>query len=141
MDLKIIIVAVVVLLSLFYYYYYIKQSFEHSEKKTVITVAPVNAPKVPVIEKDYNEIIAEVSLDPSIADSHNQYVANVRQFSSGANFSAISDDNTSPIFTNFIGFSRPQYVEVDETARQVPDIDTSVLKRNKRLAFTNDYGL
>ncbi len=82
--------------------------------------------------------MANSNLDPSIIHSHNKYTQNTRQYSSGANFSAISDDNVSPMQTNFLGFSRPRYVEVDPTARQVPDYDEHTLKRNKRMTFVSD---
>ncbi len=90
-------------------------------------------------ELDWADISKTVSLDPSIKDSHKKYISNTRQYSSGANFTSISDDNTSGIFTNFLGFSRPKYVPIGEGARQVPDIDSEVLKRNKHLSFQSDY--
>lgn len=114
---------------------------------------PVHAPPAPtpaptenfttdaVSAKDYVDVAAEMDLDPSIIDSHYQYVANVRQFSSGANYTSVADDNTSDLYTNYLGFVRPSYVEIRPGARQVPDIDDSVFKRNKRMVFVNDYGL
>lgn len=86
----------------------------------------------------WKDIAMGSSLDQSTVDSHRQYVSNMQQYSSGANFTAVADDNTSPIFTNFIGFSRPRYVPVDPTARQIPDVDTEVLKRNRYMTFTSD---
>jgi len=78
----------------------------------------------------WDDIVQQQSIDPGVMQSHQQYVANVRNYSSGPSFTQIADDNTSPIFTNFLGFYRPTYVPVGTSARQVPDIDTEVLKRN-----------
>lgn len=94
-----------------------------------------------VEEKSWNEVIQDKSLEPSIKDSHADYITNTRQYSSGANFTSVADDNTSGIFTNFLGFSRPKYVDIDPTATQIPDVDHTVLKRNKHITFTNDYNL
>lgn len=86
----------------------------------------------------WKDIAAGSSLEQSVIDGHRQYISNVTQYSSGANFAAVADDNNSPIYTNYVGFSRPRYVEISAGARQIPDIDTSVLKRNKYMKFSSD---
>lgn len=90
------------------------------------------------VSNNWQGLMANANLDPSIIQSHDKYVQNVRQYSSGANFSAISDDNVSPMQTNYIGFTRPRFVEIDPTARQIPDYDHTTLKRNKHMVFVSD---
>ena len=137
------IIAIVAILIIVLVIFYFKNKQSYTDTRPIVNGTHKTQPKVSAepVAKDWNDVISDISLDPGVKESHAAYNANVRQFSSGANFSAVSDDNTSPIFTNFIGFSRPQYVEIDSTARQIPDIDTTVLKRNKRLTFKNDYDL
>jgi hypothetical protein len=83
----------------------------------------------------WSEILSATELDPTIQDNHNQFVADVRRFSSGANFTSVNDDNTNSDFTNFIGLNRPQHVPIGADARQQPDIDQTVLQRNKYIRF------
>jgi uncharacterized protein YacL len=138
---KFILIVIIVVVLIIIYYFYTKQSFKDTNNNVKFSEQKkIEQPKMEV-PQNWNDVISKISLEPSVVDSHNSYIANVRQFSSGANFSAVADDNTSPIFTNFIGFSRPQFVDIDPTARQIPDVDINVLKRNKRITFTNDYNL
>ena len=51
----------------------------------------------------WDEMIKVTDLDPSIHRNQENFVADVRRFSSGANFTSVSDDNTSPTYTNFVG--------------------------------------
>jgi hypothetical protein len=83
----------------------------------------------------WDEVLGATELDPSIQDNHNQFVADVRRFSSGANFTAVADDDNNLAFTNFIGLNRPQHVHIGADARQQPDIDQTVLQRNRYLRF------
>lgn len=86
-------------------------------------------------EMPWSEVLASTELDPSVGDNHRQFVADVRRFSSGANFTSVADDNTSADFNNFLGLRRPQHVHIGADARQQPDIDSSVLQRNKDLRW------
>ena len=79
----------------------------------------------------WDEYIKADDLDPSAFDSQAEFVKDVKRFSSGANFTSTADDNTSPIFTNFIGLRRPEHVPIGSSARQVPDIDVKDLQRTK----------
>jgi hypothetical protein len=83
----------------------------------------------------WDEIIQATELDPSTFSSQAEYVKGVRRFSSGANFTSVTDDNTNSAFTNFVGLQRPQHVPIGSTARQIPDIDENVLQRNHQLRF------
>lgn len=83
----------------------------------------------------WDEMIKVTDLDPSIHRNHEGFVADVRRFSSGANFTSVQDDDTNAAFTNFVGLRRPQHVDILPDARQQPDIDVSVLQRNKPLIW------
>lgn len=81
----------------------------------------------------WDDVIAATELDPSTYKSHQEFIKDVRIFSSGANFTSVTDDNTNLDFVNFVGLQRPMHVDIGKTARQQPDIDTSVLKRNRQI--------
>lgn len=79
----------------------------------------------------WDEVIQTSELDPSTFINHQEFVKDVRRFSSGANFTSICDDNVNLAYTNFIGLRRPEHVTIGESARQVPDVNEDVLKRNR----------
>lgn len=79
----------------------------------------------------YDEVIKTSELDPATFINHMEFVKDVRRFSSGANFTSVTDDNTNIDFVNFRGLRRPEHVEIGAGARQIPDIDETVLQRNK----------
>ena len=83
----------------------------------------------------WEDVMKAEDLDESVFVGQKEYIKDVTRFSSGANFTSVSDDNTNGAFTNFIGLRRPQHVFVGNTARQQPDIDQSVLMRNKDFRF------
>ena len=86
----------------------------------------------------WEDAIKVEDLDESVFVGHRDYVKDVSRFSSGANFTSVADDNTSFAFSNFVGLRRPQNVFIGNTARQQPDLDQTVLMRNKDLRFTGD---
>ncbi len=130
---KVLLITIIVVLLIIYYL--------QPEKKEVFTTKEISKKIDVPVEKSWNDVLQDKSLDPSISESHSDYIANTRQYSSGANYTAVSDDNTSDLFTNYLGFSKPRFVEIDPTATQIPDIDNSVFKRNKHMYFKNDYNL
>jgi hypothetical protein len=83
----------------------------------------------------WGEVLKTSELDPSTFANHQDFVKDVRRFSSGANFTSVTDDNTNSAFTNFVGLRRPQHVDIGASARQQPDIDQSVLKRSAPLRW------
>ena len=136
-----VIIVAIVLIVLYYTIYHKKNDTDKSSVlKKEVSVSKEETVEDPetFVSNNWQGLMANSNLDPSIIQSHDKYVQNVRQYSSGANFSAISDDNVSPMQTNFIGFSRPRFVEIDPTARQVPDYDHTTLKRNKHMIFVSD---
>ena len=80
-------------------------------------------------------MIKVTDVDPSVHRNHQQFVADVRRFSSGANFTSVADDNTTWSATQFVGLRRPQHVDILPDARQQPSVDQDVLQRNKPLIF------
>jgi len=123
--------------------YYIKpgdiQGFEDMEDEKAASIA--KSKKSPATYLDYNptqswtEDIKKVDLDPSVAESHSRFVDDAMRFSSGANFTSVADDNNSFAFVNFQGLRRPTHVNIGKDARQTPDIDETVLQRNKPFRF------
>lgn len=83
----------------------------------------------------WDETLKATELDPGTYSNHQNFVKDVRRFSSGANFTSVTDDNTNSAFTNFVGLRRPMGVAIGASARQQPDIDQSVLKRNQPLRW------
>lgn len=92
----------------------------------------------------WEDTLAATEVDPSVHENHSSFVADTRRFSSGANFTATNDEDGNAAFTNFVGLQRPQHVEVLPDARQQPDVDQTVLQRNKQLRWSykaEDYPL
>ena len=85
----------------------------------------------------WSEVYKLTELDPSTFANHYEFVKDVRRFSSGANFTSVTDDNTNAAFTNFVGLRRPSHVPIGSTARQQPDIDQSVLMRNPEFSWSS----
>jgi hypothetical protein len=83
----------------------------------------------------WDAVLQATELDPSVYVNHLDFVKDVRRFSSGANFTSVADDNTSIDFTNYRGLRRPAHVPIGKSARQTPDIDETVLQRNKDLRW------
>jgi hypothetical protein len=87
-------------------------------------------------DQPWQEVVKVSELDPSTFANHNEFVKDVRRFSSGANFTSVQDDNTNAAFTNFVGLRRPTHVPIGATARQQPDVEQGVLSRNKRFDWS-----
>lgn len=79
----------------------------------------------------WDEVIQFTELDPGTMTAHKEFVKDVRRFSSGANFTSVTDDNTNLAFVNFQGLRRPEHVKIGSGSRQIPDVDETVLQRNK----------
>lgn len=83
----------------------------------------------------WTEVLKASELDQSTFANHIDFVKDVRRFSSGANFTSVTDDNNNSAFTNFVGLRRPEHVPIGWDARQVPDVDETVLQRNRNLRW------
>jgi ABC-type dipeptide/oligopeptide/nickel transport system permease component len=132
----IISAAIIVLILIIFYLE--KNPAKKNSAEPVKTVSAETFRNADISEKSYNDVAAKIGLDDSVTDSHREYIATTRQFSSGANYTSVADDNNTSLFNNFLGHSRPRYVEILPGARQVPDVDSSVFKRNKHQIFVND---
>lgn len=102
------------------------QTYEPNESDTLRYLGYTNG-------VSWDEAIKVSELDPSTFINQSEYVKDVRRFSSGANFTSVTDDNTSPTFTNFIGLRRNNAImnQVGQSSRQVPSEDETVLTREK----------
>ena len=142
----------IILVLAFIFIYYLDKKVK--EQKPIVVTAPVSTPTPTptptsmdeeevdneVYEDfasrlDWTDVAKSQSIDPSIEESHSEYVHNTRQYSSGANFAAIGDDNNSDLFTNYLGFVRPDYIPIRSGLQQIPDLDNEVNKRNKHMTF------
>lgn len=129
------VVIVLILVALFYYNDFDVQGFESGDEDKA------DEPPTPVTPLDYDpaqswtEDIKMIDLDPSVAENHSRFADDAMRFSSGANFTSVADDNNSFAFVNFQGLRRPNHVNIGKDARQTPDIDETVLSRNKPFRF------
>lgn len=92
----------------------------------------------------WEDTLKATAVDPSVIENHSAFVADVRRFSSGANFTAVNDEDGNMAYTNFRGLQRPQHVHIGESARSQPDVDPTVLQRNNSLRWgykSSDYPL
>lgn len=87
--------------------------------------------------KSYMEQIKNNELDEETVQAHYRDI--VKQgpiYSSGAGFSIVEPDNTSPMFSNYTAFSRPEYVPIQPNPRQLQGEDISLLMKNNRRPIT-----
>ena len=83
--------------------------------------------------KSYMEKITNDTVDKETADAH--YRDMVKQkpiYSSGAGYSVVDPTNTSPTFTNYTAFSKPEYVPLLPGLRQIYSENIEILKDNVR---------
>jgi len=132
------VLALVIVLILIALYYYMNptdvQNFEPGDEES----PPNPSPATPVDyepAQSWTEDIKMIDLDPSVAENHSRFADDAMRFSSGANFTSVADDNNSFAFVNFQGLRRPAHVNIGKDARQTPDIDETVLSRNKPYRF------
>lgn len=81
----------------------------------------------------YIEKIKVDDLDKEIVEAHYRDI--VKQdsiFPSSVYNSIVEEDNTSPIFTNYTAFSRPEYIEMCPNPRQIPSENINIFKKNNR---------
>jgi hypothetical protein len=83
----------------------------------------------------WSDVLAATELDASVHENQREFTADVRRFSSGANFTSIADDNRDTYSMSWLGLRRPQAVHIGEDARQVPDVNTDIFKRNRDLRW------
>lgn len=84
------------------------------------------------LKKTWHDYLRETELDPSVKANHQQFITDISKFYTGAHFTEVADDNRTVASTNFRGLRRPKHVFIGPDARQQPDVDQNVLKRNRR---------
>ena len=122
-----------------------KQESKKKETMKLIPEAPIKENKKDLMmeygyegdDMPWTEVLKFSELDRATFQNHKNFVKDVRRFSSGSNFTSVADDNTNAAFTNFVGLRRPQHVPIGESARQIPDVDQTVLQRNKKFIFNS----
>jgi hypothetical protein len=124
---KAILIILIVLIIIFIY----MRRKPAPQQVEIVTSVPVRYNE----EYDWNEAILRKNVGTDVQDSHRKYAANVRQYSSGTNFTSVDDGNTSAVFTNWRGFSKPYFVEIGDGARQMPSEDIDVTKRFRHIRF------
>lgn len=149
MDYKLIIAGIIIIAIAFYFYYKYK-IINAIIPKLPSNLHPVSSPVPKISGKGpvetlrnntgniygdnyrWNESLL-VTIDPKIKQHHKDYVENVTRFggSTVRNFD-IEETATNPMFTNFVGLRRPQYIPIRATNREIPDIDVTPMKTFKR---------
>ncbi len=69
-------------------------------------------------DMDYSELLQTMSLDDDVVKQHNQYVNDRNKITSTASFVPSRSDNQDIVTT--WGLSKPTYVAIDPSARNVP---------------------
>ncbi len=69
-------------------------------------------------DDDYSDVLQKMALDQDVIKQHNMYVNERNKITSTASFSPMRSDNQDIVTT--VGLTKPSYVKVDESARQVP---------------------
>jgi hypothetical protein len=72
-------------------------------------------------DMDYSEILKNMSLDQDVITQHNQYVNDRNKITSTASFAPSRSDNQDIVTT--WGLTKPKYVNIDSSARNVPSQD------------------
>jgi hypothetical protein len=82
---------------------------------------------------DYNDFLQKMSLDQDVVKQHNQYVNDRNKVTSTASFAPSRSDNQDIVTT--WGLTKPTYVPVDPSARNVPSQDPEQGSKPVRLQW------
>lgn len=88
---------------------------------------------LPEVIDDYNDILQKMSLDSEVINNHNQYVNDRNKVTSTASFSPSRSDNQDIVTT--WGLTKPSYIPVDPSARNVPSQDPEQGSKPVRLQW------
>jgi hypothetical protein len=80
------------------------------------------------LPNSYLEYLVNNTLDPAIQEHQAQFVQNVDNYYTGPSFSE-NELNTDNLSWNFIGVNRIGYTPIGDSARYIPDVDTTVFKQ------------
>lgn len=82
---------------------------------------------------DYNDFLQKMSLDDDVIKQHNQYVNDRNKITSTASFSPSRSDNQDVVTT--WGLTKPTYIAIDPSARNVPSQDPEQGSKPVRLQW------
>lgn len=82
---------------------------------------------------DYNDFLQNMSLDQDVIKQHQQYVNDRNKITSTASFAPSRSDNQDIVTT--WGLSKPNYIKVDPSARNVPSQDPEQGSKPVRLQW------
>ena len=82
---------------------------------------------------DYNDFLQKMSLDKDVVQQHNQYVNDRNKVTSTASFAPSRSDNQDIVTT--WGLTKPTYIPVDPSARNVPSQDPEQGSKPVRLQW------
>lgn len=82
---------------------------------------------------DYNDFLQKMSLDKDVVEQHNQYVNDRNKVTSTASFAPSRSDNQDIVTT--WGLTKPTYVPVDPSARNIPSQDPEQGSKPVRLQW------
>ena len=86
-----------------------------------------------VPENDYNETLQKMSLDSAVFSQHAKHVKDGNKITSTASFSPSRSDNQDIVTT--WGLSKPAYISIDPSARNVPSQDPEQGSKPLRLQW------
>lgn len=134
MSLLELIVIIVIIIFVLWWLHKKRESFESSINSPIYyNDLPTSIQKNNKHQENWEEYLANQTLAPTDRARHRESMIKQQPiFSSGAGYSIVEPDNTSPTFTNFVGLHRPEYIPIGDGQRQVIDIDPDQLKKNKR---------
>lgn len=84
-------------------------------------------------DTDYNELLQSMSLDSDVIKQHNQYVNDRNKITSTASFAPSRSDNQDIVTT--WGLSKPRYIAIDPSARNIPSQDPEQGSKPVRLQW------
>jgi uncharacterized membrane-anchored protein YhcB (DUF1043 family) len=109
-------------------------SFSNNEQFTNDLPYQLNNGSVTLVpDNDYNETLQKMSLDNAVFSQHARHVKDGNKITSTASFSPSRSDNQD-IVTSW-GLSRPTYVPIDPSARNVPSQDPEQGSKPVRLQW------
>lgn len=82
-----------------------------------------------------DKLIREELSESDLQRHYNDMVRQAPIFSSGAGYSVVAEDNTSPAFTDYVGLFPPSYVPILPDQRQVTDLDVKQMLTRKRVKW------
>jgi len=131
-DIGIIIIIVIILYFIYKYYgesfsEYIPHKIKHNNRRD--RFSEYNTTPLQNTPRSWGQSLRDNQITPDIKARHQADMVDVTPiYSSGAGYSEVEQDNNNPAFTQWRGFTRPDYIPLLPDARQLPDIDIEQMK-------------